>query len=66
MSSCSLAGESIGAAGGERPLEGARPRDAAQAGTRVDLGAPFEDRLSLDPLTTPGKVYGRKMDDELG
>ena len=62
-SSCSLAGESVGAAGGEGPSEGARPRDPAQAGTRVDLAAPFEDLLSLEPLMTPSKrlTAGRWM-----
>jgi len=65
-SSCSLAGEGAGAAGGEGPSEGARPRDAAQAGTRVGPAALFEDLLSLHLLTTPTKVRGRKMDDRLG
>lgn len=50
MSSCSLAGESVGPAGGERPSEGARPRDAAQAGTRVGLAVPFEDLFFSESL----------------
>lgn len=56
-SSCSLGGGSVGAAGGERPSEGAKPRGAA----RLGLAMPRED-LSLGPLVTPSKVYGLKMD----
>lgn len=59
-SSCNHVGERVGAAGREEPSEAARPRDAAQAGTRVGLTAPFEDVFSLDLFMIPSKVDGRK------
>lgn len=67
-SSCNLAGVSIGVAGGDHLSEGARPGVLPRhwPPTGVGLAVPFEDLLSLDPLTTPRKVCGRKVAGQLG